>query len=414
MQDRYRFRRAESDRDAVKLRDLFTAVFYPEQVGVLAETMFHHLPGLQKKYWFIAEEKKSSHIVAAFALIPWTWQMGNVHLKVAEMGIVGTLPEHRGQGLMRVLNQEFDQTLAAEQFDLAVIQGIPGFYDQFGYQFAVPLENHINLPLHLIPNKPIDKSFSFRLASLDDIPFFMTADAAYRSAFDLAVARSAAHWHYLLTDSPKTEFGSEFWIIENQKTNKKHYFRIPADGFGDGLIVSEVSENLDFDTFITIMTFCKQKAVALGKPYIRLNLHNDSTAGRMAISIGASKGEPYAWQIKIPDMAQTLTSIAPVLEKRIKESSFNNFSAVFRLDFFKRQLDLVWKQGKLINVQKAAGECALTFTTNLNNLPALCLGHRSWRELRYIKPDIFPNNGQSALFFETLFPPCKSWIHEQY
>jgi predicted acetyltransferase len=72
-------------------------------------------------------------------------------LHVAEMGLVGTQENHRGRGLMRTLNREFDKTLDEEKFDLAVIQGIPGFYHQFGYHYAIPLENHINMPLHISP-----------------------------------------------------------------------------------------------------------------------------------------------------------------------------------------------------------------------------------------------------------------------
>ena len=133
MKNKYTIRRAESSSDGKRLQTLFAEVFYPEKVGVLAETMFHHLPRMEYKYWFIAEEKQTGSIVSAFALIPWTWEMEEIKLKVAEMGIVGTLKAHRGQGLMRILNKEFDKTLEEEKFDLAVIQGIPGFYHQFGY-----------------------------------------------------------------------------------------------------------------------------------------------------------------------------------------------------------------------------------------------------------------------------------------
>jgi predicted N-acetyltransferase YhbS len=153
LNDKYRIRRAEASDDATQLHALFSDVFHPEDIGTLAETMFHHLPRMKRKYWFIAEEKETSKIVSAFALIPWTWELEGIKLRVAEMGIVGTQEKHRGRGLMRLLNTEFDKTLNDEKFDLAVIQGIPGFYHQFGYYYAIPLENHINMPLHLIPEK---------------------------------------------------------------------------------------------------------------------------------------------------------------------------------------------------------------------------------------------------------------------
>ena len=73
--DGYLIRRAESVRDAKRLHALFAEVFHPECVGVLAETMFHHLPHMEDRYWFIAEEVKTARVVSAFALIPWTWEL---------------------------------------------------------------------------------------------------------------------------------------------------------------------------------------------------------------------------------------------------------------------------------------------------------------------------------------------------
>ena len=70
MHTEYCIRRAESKDDGKRLYDLFQEVFYPEEVGVLAETMFHHLPGMTKENWFIAEEKATGRVVSAFALIP--------------------------------------------------------------------------------------------------------------------------------------------------------------------------------------------------------------------------------------------------------------------------------------------------------------------------------------------------------
>jgi len=206
--EKYIIRRAKSSRDAEKLHTLFNRVFHPEDVGTLAATMFEHLPGMEKKYWFIAEEKKTGNIISAFALIPWVWELEGLKLKVAEMGIVGTLEEYRGQGLMRILNKEFDRTFEDESFDIAIIQGIPGFYDQFGYSYSVPLENHINLPLHTIPEKEKDSVYAFRLADEKDIPFLMKEDKKYRAHYSLSSFRDEAHWKYMLTESLKTENGS--------------------------------------------------------------------------------------------------------------------------------------------------------------------------------------------------------------
>jgi predicted acetyltransferase len=117
-------------------------------------------------------------------------EMKGIRLKTAEMGLVGTLKEHRGRGLMKLLNLEFDKTLHEEQFDIAVIQGIPGFYHKLGYHYAVSLENSINIPLAHIDCWPdTGTEYSFRLATSEDIPFLMKEDEKYRKTYLLSVVR---------------------------------------------------------------------------------------------------------------------------------------------------------------------------------------------------------------------------------
>jgi len=426
MRSKYKIRRAGSPDDAKKLHDHFNYIFHSEVVGTLAETIFAHLPGMENKYWFMAVDEDSSEIASAFALIPWTWEVEGLKLKVAEMGIVGTRERHRNKGLMAILNKEFDATLEEEGFDLAVVQGIPGFYRRFGFHYSIPLENHIDIPLHLVPHMAADETYKFRLAETEDISFLVREDERYKKSNFLSVFRDEANWNYLLTYSQKTEYGSEFWIMEDQKTEQMYYFRIPYEGFGEGLIVSEISECISDNAIINLLKFCKKKAVERKKPYIRLNVHNESIAGKTAISFGALSGRPYAWQIKIPDKTKFLDKIAPILETRMKGSSFADFSGILRLDLYTRQIDLNWCEGRLESVAYGCEEdCENTLCLSEDLFAALCLGHRTWRELQYNRPDIFPAmqytgsgvggaSDKTARLIDTLFPAERSWIYEQY
>lgn len=426
MHSDYKIRRAESNEDAKRLFDLFQEVFHPEEVGVLAETMFHHLPGMTKENWFIAEEKKTGRVVSAFSLIPWAWEMEGVPLKVAEMGIVGTLETHRGKGLMRTLNREFNNALEEGGYDLAVIQGIPGFYHRFGFHYAVEMENHINLHLSAIEGGIEDPRFEFRKAGVGDIPFLVQEDAAYRDVFSISVKRDEANWRYLFTESLKTEYGSEFWLMSDRERGTTYYFRIALHGFGKGLIVSEVSEGIDEEAVRELFAFCREKALEREKPYIRFNLHQDSPVGKIVRAMGAPKSRPYAWQVKIPNRLRFLKKMTPVLEQRLAGSRFPHYTGTLRFNFFDDGIDLAWTDGKLNDVRPAEGEDCNAMISMTDDLFAmLCLGHRSWDEIQYIRPDIFPDllyvapdvcpvSGQSARLVEVLFPKRKSWVYCQY
>ena len=369
---------------------------------------------MAKKYWFIAEEKETASIVSAFMLMPWEWEMEGIRLKVAQMAGAATLKECRRQGLVRELIKAFDQTLQEEQVDLAVINGIRGFYRQFGYCYVIPVENHINLPLELIPEQQTERVYTFRLAGEEDIAYLMQEDEAYRACFSISAFRDEAAWKFLLTERFHTIYGSEYWIMEHREKAEKFYCRVPGQSHfgGKGLLVSEISDRIHYKALSHLFMFCKQKAIEGQKPYIRLNLHDDSTAGKMAISMGAEKERQSAWQIKFPDTARLLTKIAPVLENRMKESAFREFCGTLKLDFFKTQLDLLWEDGTLASVKPGEGRSEHTFRIPADLFPILCLGHRTWQELAYINPDIGAASGEVALLIETLFPPRRSWLHE--
>lgn len=267
IQTGYKIRRAENRNDGKKLGKFFEEVFYPEKIGKLTEVFFKYLPGTDNRYWFIVEDKKSGEIASALTLIPWTWQMEGIELKVAEMGIVGTGEKHRKKGLQKILNSEYAQTIEEEKFDISAIQGIPGFYHQFAYYYSVPLENHINIGFHKIQDQTKDTPFSIRKATVSDIPFLMKEDEIFSKKSFLSVVRRKENWKYLFSHSLKTEYGSDFWIIEESSQKEAWYFRISLEGFGEGLIISEVSEGITSEAFSCLLSFCRDLAIKGKNPF---------------------------------------------------------------------------------------------------------------------------------------------------
>ena len=413
LDNRYRFRQAESTVDAQKLKAHFSEVYF-EGVGVYTDTLFHRFPRMKNEYWFIAEEKETGIFVSAFLLMPWTWEMEGVTLEIAQMAGAATLPEYRRKGLVGELINRFDRTVAAEGYDLAVINGIRGFYRQFGFSYALPVENHVNLDLDLIPERPVEETHNIRLADESDIPFLMEQDEAYRANFSISAFRDEAAWEYLLNDRFHTMYGSQFWLMEHRENGVKYYCRIPQHSHfgGRGLLVGEMSADIHDEALSNLFAFCRQKAVEGQKPYIRFNLHNDTRAVQKAISLGATQQGQSAWQIKIPDPARVLTKIAPVLEKRLEESVLNRFTGTIRLDFFRTNLDLLWEGGKLTSIRPGEGRQELSMRIHKQLFPILCLGHRSWSDLAYIWPDVGPSSEKSAHLVETLFPVTRSWLYE--
>lgn len=413
LSDEFRFKTAESPADAKRLKAHFTEVYF-EGVGNFIETLFHRFPRMKESHWFYAEKKTSREIVSAFLLQPWFWEMDGVKLKVAQMAGATTLPEFRRRGLIRELIKCFEQTVAAEEFDLVVINGIRGLYRQFGFCYAIPVENHVNLALDLIPDLPAEDPYTFRLAEESDIAFLMKQDEAYRRKFSIATFRDEAAWKYLLNDRFHTMYGSEYWLMEHGGKADKFYCRLPLKSHfgGKGLLIGEISEEIHDEALEAMLAFFKRKAMAEEKSFIRFNLHNDTSAVKRATSLGATWAGQSAWQIKISDIERFLTRIGPVLEKRIRGSALKGFTGTFRLDFFKTKHDLLWERGRLTAIRQVEGRQALSLRIHKQLFPILCLGHRNWSELACIWPDVGPNSERSERLVETLFPVTRSWLYE--
>lgn len=52
----------------------------------------------------------------------------------------------------------------------------------------------------------------------------------------------------------------------------------------------------------------------------------------------------------------------------------------------------------LVDVRPGEGDGDDISSIGPDLFPTLCLGHRSWRDLREIRPDTHPSSGKSALF----------------
>lgn len=423
MENNYHIRKANNKNDLNQIVELLNQVFDPDKVGDLGKTLTNHLPGFSYENWVVAEEKSTNNIVSALCLIPWYWKMSGLKLKVAEMGLVGTHPDHQGKGLMKLINKKFDEILHKENYNLAGIQGIPGFYHKFGYNYAVEMENHLNMDLDDI--KPIsDSNMQIQKASKENIEYLLKEDSKIQEQYLLSSIRSEKHFEYILNEGRDTEYSTEIFIFE--QNNKKAYCRILKQGFGKGLIVTELNGELVFTNLDEILNFLKQETIKREKPFIRFNINQESDLAKDLKKRNAKFGKSYAWQIKIPNKLKFLKKIKPVLQERISKSKFSNFTGNFRLDFYSEQIDIIINNGIVESIQEGScNELELAYNIPNDLFAALALGHRTWQELQYnrpdlcsmniiINPEVDPLNDVCSDLIHVLFPKEKSWINLEY
>jgi hypothetical protein len=342
--------------------------------------------------------------------IPWTLSYEGVPLRVGEMGMVGTLEPYRRRGLVRAQDAIFKRRLAERGCLLSLIQGIPTFYRQFGYEYALPLEGGLLLSSRTLPAPDPPAAFTFRQASIADLPALVRLyDEAAR---DLAIAtvRTDETWRYLLSHGAGA-LACETWLVLDASQRAVGYVRLPEFHFDAELAVNEVSR-LDHEPALAVLRWLKQLASARGKPGVRLNLPASCSLIRLARSLGGHDLGTYAWQVNLPDIPAFLNAIGPVLERRLAASPFAGFSRPLTLCFYRESITMHFDGGRLAEVTPA-GPCdgglrfpALTF------IPVL-FGWRTVEQMRLAYPDLSVPE-EDKLLAGTLFPPLAGFLYPSY
>ncbi len=404
----YTIRKISEKSEIPKIKELFNNVFKKENVGTLAEVATDSMPGLSYHNWYVAESDIDKELVAGLAQISWDITFKNIKLKVWEQAIVGTLEKHRGKGLLTGLNKKLDENALAENVDMIIIQGIPGFYDKFGYRYSIEFENHINMQLELIEED--NKSYvEFRNALKKDIPFFIEQEKIRDDLYTIQSRRSADNWCYLMTDAKETEYSCDIWIFDYK--NYSYFVKVQKEGFGEGLIVSEISENLPEILWSSLLSFLKEVAVKRGKPYIRFDLPAAGSAAKKLVESGAELTGDYGWQVKIVNPLSFLTKIKTVLEKRLSISSSADFSGIFSFWAHRKRINLHITKSVINQITIGNCDSDLEVMIPEDLFEPLVLGFHSWKELRICRPDLYSYSKEAEVLSNTLFPKEMSWLY---
>jgi hypothetical protein len=399
---------AGSAADVQRVAEFNGVIHGPGVVGMTTNLFLHHPHTSGRDLIWV--ENETGQVVSSLCLIPWEWHCEDAVIPAGELGIVGTAEAYRHRGLIRVQMDCFKRRLAERGCLLSQIQGIPYYYRQFGYEYALPLEGGLKLEEgQMVP--PFGGPFTFRPAGSADIP--VLARLYDDAADDLAVhaVRGLEVWDYLLQHTAGTEVACETWLIEDADTHPIGYLRVPQFHFGDELAVSEASR-LDYAATTHALDFLKRLAVERRTPGIRLNLPANCTLMRLARSLGARDLGTYAWQIHLPDPVALLRRLTPVFERRLAASPFARLTLDLRLSFYRETVALSFRDGCLAEVISGGFG-----NGDINCPPAaftpMVLGHRTIDELRAIFPDLNVS-ARWRLLVDVLFPKVNAFIYTTY
>lgn len=374
----------------------------------------------------IVEDTRSGEIVSSCCLISQTWAYEGIPFKVGRPELVGTKKEYRRQGLVR---QQFDvlHAWSAQRGELVqAITGIPYYYRQFGYEMTLNLDGgRYGYKIHVPALKEDEKeTYRFRPPVEDDIPFIMAAyeDGCQRSM--ISAVWDEALWRYELFGKLKYNINRrDIFVIENLEGIKVGLIGTPSIKWGklSTLTIFEIAPGNSWsDISPSVIRFLWQKGKELAKEQGQTQEMFGFWLGEChpaydAISTLLPRIRmPYAYYMRVPDLAAFLRIITPALEQRLENSAFASYTGTLTLSFYLDGLNLDFKNGELQEIKPLSFDEISQFNASFPPLVFLHLvfGYRSMADLKYAYADCATKDDETANLLNALFPKKVSdiWV----
>ncbi len=384
------------------------------------------------RYGLIEDTSREGNpVVACTCLERHTWTYEGIPFSVGRPEMVGTDDAYRNRGLIRALFEMVHERSEAEGDLVQAITGIPYFYRQFGYEYALELEDRRTTSLALIPKakEGEPEPFALRAATIEDIPTIATLYERRRFSSIVSESISRKQWLYEI----------ETWKIHPQLPHFMNLQMI-VDATGQtvgfvGLETQRASKSLR----VWLLEFAGGVNVQAALPSILRALYtyglnievrqpNVPPLSELAFYLGSAhpvydvmgdelaraNEPPYAWYVRVKDLPGFLKHIAPALEKRLATSPLAGYTGEIKLDFYRGGLRMVFEQGRLMGAEDwrapLYGDEANGGFPPLVFLQVL-FGHRSPKELRQVFPDVWVSE-EIRLLLKVLFPTRPSFVFE--
>jgi hypothetical protein len=376
----------------------------------------------------LVEDTQAGKIVSSTCLIPQVWVYEDIPFAVGRPELVGTDPAYRRRGLVRTIFGTIHALSAAYGHLVQGITGIPWFYRQFGYEFALPLGGGRDLNVNDVPalKEGETEPYPIRRATEADISTLMRL--YQRQCADKLVTTliDEEQWRYDLTGhTPGSDTEVRLYCILDREGTVAGYYSTPPRLWGSRIGVWEIvaEEGVSLHSLLpSVLRALK----AQGEAYAASVEGKNSTLTAIGFALGlehpayevfdtklGALKHPYGWYVRVADLPGFVRHIAPVLERRLANSVMSGFSGELHVTFYRGGLRLVFEQGKLTEATdwsapetnerwEGAGFPPLVFLK-------LLFGYRSLEELRYAFPDCWAGEEQ-ALLLNALFPKRVSWV----
>jgi hypothetical protein len=359
----------------------------------------------------VVEEVSTGRIVSALFLIPQTWTYAGLPIPVAQPELIATHPDHRRRGLVRAQFDVVHEWSRAAGHLWQFISGIPWYYRQFGYSYAIDLPSRPVLWLRGRPAEP-PAGVSVRPATPADVAFLADVESQAASGTALGVRRGAEGFTLELARRAGGLLAADVVVIETGSAGPigyAAYLRALRDGLVS-LYAMELRPGHSWLAPTAVLVahldrWLRDRPAGRG---IRFALPDGHPAIRSVTTrLSGPRPESYGLYVRVPHLLAALHAVTPVLEERVARSPLAGWTSELHMDLYTTGIRLAFEEGRLLEIepwQRPAGTLA-DASLPVDAFVHLLLGNRRLGELERQIADVLVDTDAGALALDVLFPP---------
>lgn len=388
-------------------------------------------PNFKPGDFLVVQDTKTNTIVSSTCLISQTWCYDEIPFGVGRIEIVATDAAYRRRGLVREQFRLLHEWSAQRGELVQAITGIPYYYRQFGYEFALNLApaRQTFVPQQIPELKKGEReAYRLRRATRKDLPFVA-------QVYQHGARRSLVHCEHNIAQLAYQQFfeTDKFnghraqWCVIESRTGERvgallhrlFVFQRRVNCYFYDLLPGVAWQAATPSVLRGLAHTASKLQVTDGKPFSQLSWYVDDNHPLVELfheNLGGAHGG-YAWYLRVPDLPAFLERIAPVLEKRLGASPLKNYMGVLRLNFYTGGVEMIFENGKLRAVQpwcatagdygqSGFGDAMFPELTFLK----LLFGYRALSELEAMFPDCTTANERDKALLNILFPKLPSHV----
>ena len=376
-------------------------------------------PAARARDFLLVHDTKKNRIASSLSLLSHRLAYDGIEMPSGMPELVGTHPAYRHQKLVARQFEEIHRWSAERGDLLQLIDGIPWYYRQFGYEMTAQNGGGLMMQRSLLPKEGTD-GLRTRKAVPDDAGFVAAAYAQGMKRYRLTCLRDEAFWRFEIEGRVFSTMSRNVSIIETEGGKPIGAFSHVPILLDHGHTWTPFLEIVEGESWAGPLGAALAFLRRLGAKYAErqkeehagaaLILGADHPAHQVLDGVGGRARRPYAWYLRVPELPAFLMHVAPALDRRLLGTPYEGLDGPLAFNFYRNGVRLQFEKGHLKSVEPwrpatdDIGDARFPDLTFLH----LLFGHRDMAELEHLRADVQIDDKRGLI--ETLFPKQPSFI----